>query len=451
MKAFKLILVMMIITFLTIYSIDMSEAQTFHAGGVAYCDGCHTMHNSYGGAKMTSNNQPIGTTNSYLLQGGDQSSTCLICHGKPNSPTGGYVVATNPKPAAGSPVNQYTPGGDFAWLQISYNWTATDGSSGSSSSERHGHNIIAADFGYTSSDSRFATGAPGGTYPVAGFGCHSCHDPHGKYRVVDASGTVVVPSIGGGAVLPIKGSGSYGDVPTATEAVGVYRLLAGKNYQPKSLSGSFLFENDPPVAMAPATYNQLEDTAGHVVRVAYGNGMSLWCANCHGGSTGAFHSSAYPGNLRHPTDMKFTSVEVANYNAYVKSGDLTGGNGATAYNSLVPFEEGAATRAALIANGNADSTGTKTAGADSNSKVTCISCHRAHASAWDSATRWNVRATFVTMGGAYPGTNASGAGAYGENAQGRTQGETQGGYYGRSASVFATYQRSLCNKCHAKD
>jgi len=34
---------------------------------------------------------------------------------------------------------------------------------------------------------------------------------------------------------------------------------------------------------------------------------------------------------------------------------------------------------------------------------------------------------------------------------GRTAIETQGAYYDRPSTVFATYQKSLCNKCHAKD
>ena len=74
------------------------SAMAFHDGGVAYCDGCHTMHNSSKGVKMTVNNLAPGTANAYLLQGSDQSSTCLNCHSK--SPAGSYHIATNPVPAA---------------------------------------------------------------------------------------------------------------------------------------------------------------------------------------------------------------------------------------------------------------------------------------------------------------------------------------------------------------
>src|SRR5690349_25120913 len=61
------------------------DSQAFHAGGVAACDGCHVMHNAQSGvAKSTAQTSAVApwtnVTNSYLLQGTDQSSTCLICH-----------------------------------------------------------------------------------------------------------------------------------------------------------------------------------------------------------------------------------------------------------------------------------------------------------------------------------------------------------------------------------
>ncbi len=70
----------------------------------------------------------------------------------------------------------------------------------------------------------------------------------------------------------------------------------------------------------------------------------------------------------------------------------------------------------------------------------CLSCHRAHASAFDSMVRWDQNDTFLTDGAAFtPGlTN-------------RTAAQTSAGYYGRTAADLGLYQRSLCNKCHGKD
>ncbi len=94
---------------------------------------------------------------------------------------------------------------------------------------------------------------------------------------------------------------------------------------------------------------------------------------------------------------------------------------------------------------------TSKAGPQASDRVMCLSCHRAHASGWDSISRWNNKSTFLTVAGDYPGIDAGGNGAYGEYANGRTKAETQATFYGRPASIYATYQRSLCNKCHPKD
>lgn len=410
------------------------SALAFHDGGVATCDGCHTMHNSQGGAQMTKNALATGTTNAYLLQGSDDSSTCLVCHGR--APAGSGYKVLDPAAAAGAAPANFTPGGDFGWLKKDYTWTLPR--AGSSKGERKGHNVVANDYGLVA-DATLTT-APGGTYPAASLGCQSCHDPHGKTRIIDAAGTMATSALGT-SVLPIGDSGSYGAMPDANQAVGVYRLLGGLGYAPKSYATS-PFAADAPIAIAPSTYNRAETVTD--TRVAYGKGMSEWCANCHQG----LHNDAYPTNLRHPAGNAALMTNVlANYAAYVKSGDLTGTN-ATAYSSLVPYEEGTADRAALVLHAKND--GTATAGPDSTSNVMCLSCHRAHASGWDSMSRWNNKAEFLTVAGDFPGIDAPTQEGK-DFAAGRTQAEVKGSYYNRDKAAFAYAQRSLCNKCHAKD
>jgi hypothetical protein len=79
------------------------------------------------------------------------------------------------------------------------------------------------------------------------------------------------------------------------------------------------------------------------------------CANCHPALLG---SSG--GKKAHPAgnNIKFSAAVAANSNAYGASGDLTG-NPSMSYSSTVPFEMG----------------------------------HRAHASGWDHAMRWNMKAS----------------------------------------------------------
>ena len=83
---------------------------------------------------------------------------------------------------------------------------------------------------------------------------------------------------------------------------------------------------------------------------------------------------------------------------------------------------------------------TSTAGPDSADNVMCLTCYRAHASAFDNITRWDMEHELLAEG--WPtAANLTAMGAI-ANAD----------YYGRDiATDFGDYQRSLCNKCHAKD
>jgi len=241
--------------------------------------------------------------------------------------------------------------------------------------------------------------------PATNLSCISCHDPHGTIA---------------------KGPG----------AAGGYRLLGGNGYSPSSAEG-WVFAIDPPAAVAPHGYNRTESTTD--TRVAYGKGMSEWCSNCH--------ANGCSGILGHTvcSNARLGRVIAANYNAYLKSGDING-MGSRSYTSLVPFEEGTDDIQLLYQHANSD--GRYTSGPVPSANVMCLTCHRAHASAWDNMARWNMTTQFIVYKGNYPGIDN---GSPVELAQGRTAAETKKAYYDRSAAVFAAYQRSLCNKCHPRD
>jgi len=411
------------------------------------------MHNSKNNVAMDNNGKAQFTGNAYLLQNSDQSSTCLRCHA--NSKGSSYKSLTYPTPVPVIPVN-FSPGGDFVWLQSNETTgTVTAATRGA----RHGHNIIALDFGLASADPDLAS-APGGTafYPNGAMSCISCHDPHPSARIINAGGSIANRAVGS-AVNPIVKSGSTWDNAAqlsgfdwATEAAGVYRILGGVGYRPDSLSGTVAtFNNPPPGAVAPKTYNKEEST--NEIRVAYGTGMSEWCANCHGN----IHNAGLGSKLIHPASSTATlggHDTITNYNAYVKSGDLTGSS-ATSYTSMVPFERGTrdlATLYALADNNSAlGSAAASSAGPTSGSNVMCLSCHRAHASGFAYMSRWSNTTNMITAEGAWPGTDAPTA--EGVNyATGKTQAQYKAAMYNRNATPsYAVAQRSLCNKCHAKD
>lgn len=418
-----------------------SSAYAFHSGGVAECEGCHSMHNSFEGtANVTGTTYGAGA-GIYLLKAADQSGACLNCHGA-GTGLSGYHVSTEgilPYDTVTTP-QQLTPGGDFSWLKKTMSYVVR-GKTATGHGERRGHNIVAADFGYVV-DPELAV-APGGTYPAASLHCSSCHDPHGRYRRF-ADGSYDVTG------LPIKNSGSYNssaDPVTNIYAVGAYRILAGTNYEPMSTPG-YPFANQVPSAVAPSTYNRSELTQQGQTFVAYGQGMSEWCANCHTNFIQSGYTSGMAG-LRHPAGngSKLTAAVVTNYNQYVTSGVMTNTDVNAAYSTLAAYEVG--TNDFSVLKPLAALTGAVDRSADAANNAMCLSCHRAHATGFESMLRFFYLNEFMTTG------DAAGVASYdstfGAISQGFSVAQQQRAYYERPASMFGPAARSQCNKCHAKD
>lgn len=396
-----------------------SRGEAFHSGGVAECGGCHSMH---------------GSNNSFLLVGSDASSTCLNCHMHAGD-TGpsSYHIATADADLAGTAApKQRTPGGDFGWLKKSYSWVPRTGAATETSpGERHGHNIVSADFSTFVPDSTNTT-APGGTFSASQLGCQSCHDPHGRARRLSDGSYVNAFYTPSTTNAPIYSSGSYGAVPASGLAVGVYRLLRGLGDNSQGVT-----YNGVAIAVTPSSYNRTEATTQ--TRTAYGasgtNTWGNWCGTCHPNM-----HTASTGTYIHPVDENLGSTVAGNYNMYVKSGDLTGSS-SSSFISLVPFVEATGDIATLVTHAKNDDLYLN--GPSTSDQVSCVSCHRAHASGFDNMLRFNMGNEFMVYNGTYTGSVSV--------AQGRTEAEMTAAYYDRLPSKFATYQRVLCNKCHAKD
>lgn len=403
------------------------ELHAFHDGGVGACEGCHAIHGSADGAL------PVGSR--ALLQGTDAGSTCLNCHeqnGDPG-PTSFHVSTPLAELPAGIPPKQLSPGGDFGWLKKSYSWYPAFATPAETSpGDRHGHNIVAADYGYTEDLNHLV--APGGYYPATALSCVSCHNPHGIYRR-NLDGSIAT----GGK--PIAGTGSYATSipPGVASAVGVYRLLGGAGHAVRSVGSALAFVSDPPAAVAPENCNRSESAAP--VRVAYGNGISDWCKNCHP----LIHTDSAPTPLIHPAGGLTGGLSpaiVSQYNQYVKTGDLAGVE-AQAYSSLVPFEAGTSNYEILRSVVTSEPLrGPNTV--SGTPAVMCLTCHRAHASGWDSATRWNSKTAYVVADGNYDQAGMT----YQPYGQGRSAAEALRSYQELPATLFAPNQTTLCYKCH---
>ena len=417
-----------------------SNAMAFHSGGVAECEGCHSMHNSLEGvANVTGRAYGTGS-GPWLLKAQDQSGACLNCH---EASPGSYHISTpGILPMDSSEPTQRTAGGDFSWLKKTMTYSVR-GTLTTMDGDVKGHNIVAVDFGFGAD--KVKTVAPGGTYPADALSCISCHDPHGRYRR-DATGAYATTG------LPIFASGSYTSsaAPIAgVSAVGAYRLLAGVGYQPKSLAGSYAFTAPPPTAVSPSSYNTNQTTiAGVQDRVGYGSGMSEYCSNCHPAMHMSTYTSGTPG-LVHPAGngAKLTAPIAANYSAYVSSGIMTG-TGAQ-YSALAPFETGdGATLAGITALKAFQAAPTA---ASTTNNVLCLSCHRAHASGFESMARYYLGNEFMTV------ADSNNAAIYDTSTTenkintGYSTAQQVAAYNGRPATVFGPYARNYCNKCHAKD
>jgi predicted CXXCH cytochrome family protein len=431
--------VMLMVGIAALAVVGFSPVFAFHTGGVGECTGCHSMHEATGVP---------------LLAKGDASSTCLNCHEVAGltSPSSYHVSTAASDMPDGIPPAQLGPGGDFGWLKKTYTYVLRSNPT-TDYGYTHGHNIVATDYGYIPDPVN--TTAPGGTMSATELSCVSCHNPHSRNRRLN-DGSVISPTRNPGQTYePIFASGSYSNspIPPVGLAVGVYRLLGGSDYVP--------YDNQAfpgvPAAVTPATYNRSE--ASTQTRTAYGWGTAPyaswgnWCGTCH--------TDMHIGTNIHPVDQALNTTITNNYNAYLMTGNLMGTN-ATSFSSLVPFAEGTSSFATLA--GHAQINDSQLGGPTANTDmVMCLSCHRAHASAWEYALRWNPENEFLTMADAagvavYPANDQVGSTPDGKALNTQTQvsrgysvAEMTAAYYQRPATKFAPYQRQLCNKCHIQD
>jgi hypothetical protein len=172
-------------------------------------------------------------------------------------------------------------------------------------------------------------------------------------------------------------------------------------------AGDATFTNPAPDATGiTLSSSAVESNTNHT---AYRGGMSAWCANCHGD----YHNNG--AQLVHRSGVAMGASIANTYSLYNGTADPTGGNPATAYIPAVAFEDAAMTVSS-------------TAGPTATSQVSCISCHRAHASSAPNIGRWDFNWT-----------------EYSE------EGVESGSYAIPNPYAPDNAQRSLCNKCHHQD
>ena len=220
---------------------------------------------------------------------------------------------------------------------------------------------------------------------------------------IDAPGNGLAPdgtlttAPGGNFPASILGCTSCHD-PHGTQS---FRLLYGAG---RMVNDTYVFTNPAPEA-AGISFRGTEAPDAHT---AYQSGMSAWCGNCHGD----FHNNNT--KLIHPSGQTLGGGIAQTYNLYNGTVDQLGGNAATAYLPEVPFEDPA-------------NLPDSTAGPSASSQVSCVTCHRAHATSAPDAGRWDFAVTFLHEDG------------------------VESGSFQIPDPYNNLNQRSLCNKCHNQD
>lgn len=344
---------------------------SYNGADAEVCDACHTNYaitpTRYHGAGVgncsmchTMHNSQDGLPvdpnspdgNDYLLIAETPTDVCLTCH----AGFMGNVFGSDP---LNPPVEKGA--GNFAFLLED---NLNDGHGGAGHpipGYAAGHSIVAPSMGVGADE--VLSESPGGDFPSSSLGCTSCHDPHGN---------------------------------------GSFRMLHGVG---DVQNGIYTFSNPAPDAEGISIYHSRESNTKHS---AYRAGMSGWCGNCHG----EFHEGGQ--TTIHPSGSAMGAALAEHYELYNGTEDLLGGNLATAYLALVPFEDQANTLYS-------------TQGPTATSQVFCLTCHRAHASSAPDAGRWDFHVTFLHEDG------------------------LESGSYPIPDPYESLNQRSLCNKCHVKD
>lgn len=312
------------------------------------CSNCHTMHNSQGGAEMATFGGETGE-NEALVRG-----SCLGCHGQAPGGTGDTAHLINDIPQVLHKGTTNLAGGNFTYI-------ATDGTPPTTgSTTTAGHNVR-----YTAiTDETVLTTPPGDEHGTAvtntNFTCAGENGCHGDRAI-----TGDFESISG---AHHGGVGGLCDDPTTVAKS--YRFLLGvKGHE--NMDDTYKYQNHN-TQYHNEYFGIVAATEAGSATEPGNNTISGLCAECHGN----FHGVASDiGDditapfTRHPTDIVLPNK--TEYSAY------------TAYSVEAPVARTDITTVNTAGVNNVVNT------AGGKDVVMCLSCHGAHATAYEDILRWN--------------------------------------------------------------
>jgi predicted CXXCH cytochrome family protein len=340
------------------------------------CSNCHTMHNS-----QNATNMQLGSTYQWGLGGVDG---CIECHGS----TRVVLLRLDCLGCHAKAINDTSNIID-GWPQVALDVNATALAGGNYkhvfSDDTHGHNVHGFG-GIIATDSNIGNTPPGyksdydPSYPSTGgylpgnsvgqvmcagqYGCHGNRNQLSPILAMKgthhANDSILKFGAGFTETGQGGGTGSTSDFTTAGKSYRfLYNVHGAEDANWEGVTPGPTVHNEYKGAVFGArsgqTWNQIST-------------ISQFCGECHGdfhasGSSGIGSASPW---LRHPTDVVLPAS--GEYTAY------------TAYSTEAPVARQS------IADGTTTASGTVTPGTDI---VMCLSCHRAHASQFPDALRWD--------------------------------------------------------------
>ncbi|MBI2932453.1 MAG: cytochrome c3 family protein [Planctomycetes bacterium] len=314
-------------------------AQKFHEPGNLVCTQCHTLHNSENGAAI----DPAGPNHGLLKA--ELTDLCLSCHDTAGSNALMSWGGSTPPKVKGTVTNEL-PGGNFSY---------------SFATPSNGHSPMGTGFNEPT-----LTVAPGGTvnggYPRTELECTSCHGPHGVNSGIPSGYTFEYRNLK-------KRMGNFGATPAIT--------LGTSTEVTNSVIGSGDGdEADIVTAGAAADQNAAIGATNHNV---YKGEMGKWCGSCHS-NTDDVGTGFHGTTLTDPDTADLVAVEWSRH----PTGTAFRTSFATAYGANSNFAYPIVTTAA------AASTTAEWPVVAAESFVFCLSCHKAHASEYPNALRWDL-------------------------------------------------------------
>ena len=360
------------------------NTRLYHTYDGLTCDDCHTIHNSRNGAPVAG-----GGPYKSLLTQPTATDVCLQCHLWPASsafkaPAVMTFTGINPGTIA-------FPAGDFYWSQ---------------QNPAMGHNpgkTLGVQSAFMPSDS-VLNQSPGGIFTTDDWDCTTCHDPHNRFGADVAAWRQLRRKVNGvvhtGDDTVAFGVETFGGDQGPT-AAGFEPILSnsrgdivGTDYNNTRADGN-------PIEGADL-FRVEADTNKNVYR----GGFSSFCAACHGdfhGGNGEAENVANANTnvdgdgrwMRHPTNIVMadkTTTGLASrkygtgsYTAVVTNSQSTSPN-PDGYDWRYPLVQSAADFTLRF---NISGVGITDATLDT-SRLSCLSCHKAHATQYENMTRWDT-------------------------------------------------------------